>query len=70
MHNLSPTFWEERRFRIFDNMVLRRIFGPKRDEATGRWGLLHNVELPNLYSSGSIIRMTTSMRLRSAERAT
>jgi hypothetical protein len=43
--------------RVVENSVLRRIFGPKRDEATGGWRTLHNVELHNLYSSPSIIRM-------------
>jgi hypothetical protein len=42
---------------VFENRVLRRIFGPKRDEVTGGWRKLHNVELHNLYSSPSIIRM-------------
>jgi hypothetical protein len=44
--------------------VLRRIFGPKRDEVTGGWGKLHNEELCNLYSSPSIIRMMKSRRMR------
>jgi hypothetical protein len=44
--------------------VLRRIFGPKRDEVTGGWRKLHNEELHNLYSSPSIIRMTKSRRMR------
>jgi hypothetical protein len=43
--------------RVFENRVLRRIFGPKRDEVTGEWRKLHNEELLNLYSSPSIIRM-------------
>jgi hypothetical protein len=42
---------------VFENRVLRRIFGPKRDEVAGGWRKLHNEELPNLYSSPSIIRM-------------
>jgi hypothetical protein len=49
---------EEHRLRIFENRLLRRIFGPKRDEETGGWRKLHNEELHNLYSSTSIIRMT------------
>jgi hypothetical protein len=42
---------------VFENRVLRRIFGPKRDEVTGKWRKLHNEELCDLYSSPSIIRM-------------
>jgi hypothetical protein len=49
---------------VFENRVLRRIFGPKRDEMTGRWGKLHDEELHNLYSSPSIIRMSKSRRMR------
>jgi hypothetical protein len=48
---------EEHRLRVFENRVLRRIFGPKRDEVTGGWGKLHNEELHNLYPSPSIIRI-------------
>jgi hypothetical protein len=44
------------RLRVFENRVLRRIFGPKRDEATGEWRKLHNEELHILYSSPNIIR--------------
>ena len=47
----SPTLREERRLRVFGNRVLRRIFGPKRDEVTGEWRRLHNEELYALYSS-------------------
>jgi hypothetical protein len=46
----SLTLWEEHRLRLFENRVLRRIFGPKRDEVTGDWRKLHNEELHNLYS--------------------
>jgi hypothetical protein len=46
-----------------DNTVLRRAFGPKRDEVTGDWRKLHNEELHNLYSSPSIIRMIKSRRI-------
>jgi hypothetical protein len=49
---------------VFENRVLRRIFGPKRDEVTGGWIKLHNEELLNLYSSPSIIRMIKSMRIK------
>jgi hypothetical protein len=49
---------------VFENRVLRRIFGPKRNEATGRWRELHNEELRDLYSSPSIIRMIKSRRVR------
>jgi hypothetical protein len=55
------------RLRVFENRVLRRIFGPKRDEVTGGWRKLHNEELHNLYSSPNIIRMIKSRRMRSAE---
>jgi hypothetical protein len=48
---------------VFENRVLRRIFGPKRDEVTGGWRKLHNKDLHNLYSSPSIIRMK-SRRMR------
>jgi hypothetical protein len=53
----SLTFWEERRLRLFENGVLGRIFGPKRDEVTEEWRKLHNEELNDLYSSPTIIRM-------------
>jgi hypothetical protein len=55
---------EEHRLRVFENRVLRIIFGPKRDEVTGGWRKLHNEELHNLYSSRSIIRMIRSRRMR------
>jgi hypothetical protein len=48
---------EECRLRVFENKVLRRIFGPKRDEVTGEWRRLHNEELYALYSSPNIIRV-------------
>jgi hypothetical protein len=51
---------------VFENRVLRRIFGPKRDEVTGEWRTLHNEELRGLYSSPSIIRMIKSRRTRLA----
>jgi hypothetical protein len=49
---------------VFENRVLRRIFGPKRDEVTGEWMKLHNEELHNLYSSPDIIRQVKSRRMR------
>jgi hypothetical protein len=49
---------------VFEKRVLRRIFGPKRDEVTGGWRKLHNEDLHNLYSSPSIIRMIKSRRMR------
>jgi hypothetical protein len=52
------------RLRVFENRVLRTIFGPKRDEVTGDWRKLHNEELHNLYSSPNIIRMIKSRRIR------
>jgi hypothetical protein len=48
---------------VFENRVLRRILGPKRDEVTGEWRKLHNEELRDLYSSPSIIRMIKSRRM-------
>jgi hypothetical protein len=50
--------------RVFYNRVLRRIFGPKSDEATGEWRRLHGKELNDLYSSPSIIRVIKSRRMR------
>jgi hypothetical protein len=49
---------------VFENRVLRRIFGPKRDGVTGGWRKLHNEELHNLYSSPSIIIIIKSRRMR------
>jgi hypothetical protein len=61
--NWSLILREEHRLRVLENRVLRRIFGPKRDEVTGGWRKLHNEELHNLYSSASIIRMIKSRRM-------
>jgi hypothetical protein len=58
------TLREEHRLRVFENRVLRRIFGAKRDEVTGEWRELHNEELRDLYSSPSIIRMIKSRRIK------
>jgi hypothetical protein len=55
---------EDHKLRVFENRVLRRIFGPKRDGVTGGWRKLHNEELHNLYSSPSIIRIIKSRRMR------
>jgi hypothetical protein len=52
------------RLRVFENRVLRRIFGPKRDEVTGEWRKLNNKELHDLYSSPRIIRIIKSRRMR------
>jgi hypothetical protein len=60
----SLTLREERILRVFENRVLRRIFGPKRDEVTGEWRKLHNEELRNLYSPPDIIRQVKSRRMR------
>jgi hypothetical protein len=49
---------------VFENRVLRRIFGPRRDEVTGEWRKLHDEELHDLYSSSSIIRITKSSWMR------
>jgi hypothetical protein len=61
---LSLTLREEHRLRVFENRVLRRIFGPKRDEVTGGWRKVHNEELHGLYSSPSIIRLIKARRMR------
>jgi hypothetical protein len=60
----SLTLREEHRLRVFENRVLRRIFGPKRNEVPGEWRKLHNEELRDLYSSPSIIRIIKPRRMR------
>jgi len=55
---------------VFENRVLRRIFGPKRDELTGEWRKLHNDELSDLYASSNIIRVIKSRRMRLAVHVT
>jgi hypothetical protein len=63
---LSITLREEHRLRVFENWVLRKIFGTKRNDVTGEWRKLHNQELHNLYSLPNIIRQIKSRQIRSA----
>jgi hypothetical protein len=58
------TLRERHTLRVFENKMLRRMFGPKRDEVSGGWRKLHNEELDNLYSSPDIIRIIKSRRVR------
>jgi len=60
----SLTLREERKLRVFEDMVLRRIFGPRRDEVTGECRRLHIEELNDLYSSPIIVRVIKSRRIR------
>jgi hypothetical protein len=60
----SLTLREQHRLSVFENRVLRRIFGHKRDEVTGEWRTLHSGELHNLYSSSDIIRQIKLRRMR------
>ena len=60
----SLTLRDERRLRVFENRVLRRVFGPKRDEVTGKWRKLNKEELSDLYSLPNIVRVVKSRRMR------
>jgi hypothetical protein len=60
----SLTLREKRRVRVFENRVLRRVFGPKRDKVTGEWRKLHNEELNDMYSLPNIVRVVKSRRMR------
>jgi len=60
----SLSLREECRLMVFENRVLRRIFGPRRDEVTGEWKKLHNEELNDIYSSPSIVRVIKLIRMR------
>ena len=60
----SLTLTEEHRLRMFENKVLRKMFGATKEEITGEWRMLHNAELHALYCSPNIIRTLKSIRLR------
>ena len=60
----SLTLREERRLRVFENRVLRKVFGPKRDEVTGEWRKLHNEKLNDLYTLPNIVPVVKSRRMR------
>ena len=62
----SLTLWEERKLRVFENRVLRKIFGLRRDEVPGEWRRLYNAELNDLYSSPNIVQVIKSRRMRLA----
>ena len=62
--NWSLTLREERKLRVFENMVLRRIFGPRREDVIGEWRRLHNKELNDLYCSPYIVRVIKWRRMR------
>ena len=55
-----------KKLRVFENKVLRRLFGSRKDEVTGEWGIMHNVELNSLYSSPNIVRVIKSGRMKCA----
>jgi hypothetical protein len=61
---------EERTLRVFENRMLRRVFGPKRDEVTGEWRKLHKEDLSDLYSLPNIVRVVKSRRMRWAGHVT
>jgi hypothetical protein len=63
-YHCSLTLREDHKLRVFENRVLRRISGPKRDEVKGEWGKLHNGELHNLHSSPDITRQIKSRGTR------
>ena len=60
----STTLADKHKLRVFENKVLRKIYGPKRDEMTGEWRRLHNEELHGLYDSPDVVRIMKSRRLR------
>ena len=62
----SLTLREERKLKVFENKVLRRISGPRKDEVTGDWKILHNEDLNDVYSSPSIVRVIKSRKMRCA----
>ena len=59
----TPTLREEKRLQVFENKVVRKIFGPKRDDQTDKWRRLHNGELHDLYGKPDIMRIVKSRRL-------
>jgi uncharacterized membrane protein len=63
VRNFVSDIEKEHRLRVFEKRVLRRIFGPKRDEVTGDWRKLHNEELHNLYFSPNTIKIMKSRRM-------
>ena len=61
---MALKLWEERKLRVFENKVSRRIFGTRRDEVTGEWSRLHIEKLNDLYSSPNFVRVIKSRRMR------